>query len=118
MPGKNNEAISQLDYKEAVSTINLKIIENNHKLLDSSLCLLQDSVLICEIPEIEIIRMRSDIFYVEPDYLVNTTDQELIEIKKNINIYKEGYEQLCQEINGNVTRQTESIKKLLSPSKD
>ena len=118
MPGKNNEAISQLDYKEAVSTINLKIIENNHKLLDSSLCLLQDSVLICEIPEVEIIRMRSDIFYVEPDYLVNTTDQELIEIKKNINIYKEGYEQLCQEINDNVIRQTESIKKLLSPSKD
>ena len=71
MPGKGNDEIFQLNYNEAISMMNLKIIDNNHKILNSSLFLLEDSVLLYEVTETEIIRMRSDIFYVPPDYLVN-----------------------------------------------
>ena len=116
MPGKDNYSILKLDYNEAVNLTNTKIITKTHKLLDTSKVKLEDSALICKFPEIELMQMHSELFYIPPEFLVNPQNPDLIELNKNIEIYKNGYERLCKIINDTVTSQSESIKKLKDPS--
>ena len=116
MPGKDNYSILKLDYNEAANLINTKIITKTHKLLDTSKVKLEDSALICKFPEIELMQMHSELFYIPPEFLVNPQNPDLIELNKNIEIYKNGYERLCKIINDTVTSQSESIKKLKDPS--
>ena len=107
-----------LDYNEAVNLTNTKIITKTYKLLDTSKVKLEDSALICKFPEIELMQMHSELFYIPPEFLVNPQNPDLIELNKNIEIYKNGYERLCKIINDTVTSQSESIKKLKDPSRN
>ena len=71
MPGKN---VSELKYQDALELMESKTIKDNHTLLDSTVESIEDSTLICENPEIELIPMRTEVFYLIPDFLVNPTD--------------------------------------------
>ena len=114
MPGKN--AISELDYKDAVSLIDSKIIEKNHSILDSTVDDIEDSKLICKIPEIELFQMRTEIFYLIPDFLKNPNDPKLKGLKQDIELYKNLYENLAKKLNEFIDKASESLKNLLEPS--
>ena len=113
MPGKNEISI---EYQKAVSLMDLVIIEENHKLLDIAVNNIEESVLICENPEIELFQMRSDVFFLLPDYLNNPTDSKLIELKKDLKLYKDGYENLCQKLNDYIGNVSKSLMNLFTPS--
>ena len=113
MPGKNEISI---EYQKAVSLMDLVIIEENHKLLDIAVNNIEESVLICENPEIELFQMRSDVFFLLPDYLNNPTDSQLIELKKDLKLYKDGYENLCQKLNDYIGNVSKSLMNLFTPS--
>ena len=114
MPGKND--VSKLDYKDAISLIDSKIIEKNHSLLDSTIIDIEDSALICKIPEIELFKMRTEIFYLIPDYLKDTNDPKLMGLKKDIEFYKKSYEDLAKKLNTFIDVTSISLKNLLEPS--
>ena len=114
MPGKNE--IEELDYKKAVILMDSKIIEKNHKLLDSTVANIEDSTLFCENPEIELVPMRSQIFYLMPDFLKKQNEPRLEELKKDIELYKREYENLCKQINDIVKESSDSLKGLIDPS--
>ena len=106
MPGKN--VISELDYKDAVSLMDSKIIEKNHSILDSTVDDIEDSKLICKIPEIELFQMRTEIFYLIPDFLKN--DPKLKDLKQDIELYKNLYENLAKKLNEFVDETSEKLK--------
>ena len=114
MPGKN--VISELDYKDAVSLIDSKIIEKNHSILDSTVDDIEDSKLICKIPEIELFQMRTEIFYLIPDFLKSPNDPKLKGLKQDIELYKNLYEKLAEKLNVFIDEASESLKNLLEPS--
>lgn len=130
MPGKNE--ISDLHYNEAASLMDSEIIIKNHKILDSAVENIEDSVLICENPEIELNKMRSQVFYLIPEFLENLPNyekineivnidpktKEKIQLKGEIEKYKKDYESLCSQINKFVDTTSESLKKLYKPSNE
>ena len=113
MPGKN---VSELKYKDALVLIESATINKNHSILDSTVENIEDSTLICENPEIELIPMRSEVFYLMPDFLVKPNDPKIIELKKDIFIYKGGYESLCKSLNDFIDKISKSLQNLLDPS--
>ena len=113
MPTKN---FSELKYKDAVKLMDSSTIQTNHTLLDSTVESIEDSTLICENPEIELIPMRTKVFYLIPDFLVNPIDDKIIELKKDIFIYKGGYESLCKRLNDFIDKISKSLQNLLDPS--
>ena len=113
MPGKN---VSELKYQDALELMESKTIKDNHTLLDSTVESIEDSTLICENPEIELIPMRTEVFYLIPDFLVNPTDPKIIELKKDIYLYKGGYESLCKRLNDFIDKISKQLKSLLDPS--
>ena len=113
MPGKN---VSELKYQDALELMESKTIKDNHTLLDSTVESIEDSTLICENPEIELIPMRTEVFYLIPDFLVNPTDPKIIELKRDIYLYKGGYESLCKSLNVFIDKISIQLKNLLDPS--
>ena len=114
MSGKNN--LSELSYKNAVKLIDSSIVTENHNILESTMNDIEDSVLICENPEIELNPMRSQIFYLMPDFLIDTNDDQLLKIKKEIELYKNEYESLCNIMNEFVNKTNKSLNNLITPS--
>lgn len=98
MPGR--DAISNLEYQEAESKFSSKIIKENHKILNSAIGNLENSILICEYPELEINPMRTQVFYITPEFLESPSDdKKLKELKNQIDLYKSQFESLCQKLN-------------------
>ena len=97
MPGR--DAISNLEYQEAESKFSSKIIKENHKILNSAIGNLENSILICEYPELEINPMRTQVFYITPEFLESPSDYDLKELKNQIDLYKSQFESLCQKLN-------------------
>ena len=115
MPGTN--VISKLEYKEAESKIGSTIIKENHKILNSAVGNLEDSILICQYPELEINPMRTQVFYIPPEFLENPTDAKLKELKKNIDLYKDQYESLSKQLNDYIGNYAvKKLKSLKDPS--
>lgn len=114
MPGKNE--LSELDYKEAETLMDSLIIRNNHKILDKTIDNIEDSTLICENPEIELNKMRSEVFYIMPDFLIEPKDAQTKELKYKIKLYIENYESLCNQINKLVETTSKSLNNLYEPS--
>ena len=112
MPGKN--VISNLEYQNAEKKIGSKIIQENHKILNSAIGNLEDSILICNYPELEINPMRTQVFYIPPEFLESPSDDKLIELKKQIDLYKDQYESLCKQLNDYIGNY--AVKKLYSLS--
>jgi len=115
MPGR--DAISNLEYQEAESKFSSKIIKENHKILNSAIGNLENSILICEYPELEINPMRTQVFYITPEFLESPSNDKLKELKNQIDLYKNQFESLCHQLNdyiGNFT--LIKLKSLYGPS--
>ena len=97
MPGR--DVILNLEYQEAESKFSSKIIKENHKILNSAIGNLENSILICEYPELEINPMRTQVFYITPEFLESPSDYDLKELKNQIDLYKSQFESLCQKLN-------------------
>ena len=61
MAGDN--LIESLEYSDAKKMIQLPIIDENHKVLEDASRHMEDSVLICENPEIQLNQMRTEVFF-------------------------------------------------------
>ena len=98
MPGR--DVILNLEYQEAESKFSSKIIKENHKILNSAIGNLENSILIFEYPELEINPMRTQVFYITPEFLESPSDdKKLKELKNQIDLYKSQFESLCQKLN-------------------
>ena len=111
-----NSLISNLKYKDAEQLMDSDIIIRNHRILDVTVNYIEDSVLILEKPEIEINPMRTDIFYITPAFLMNPKEQYLIDLIKDIEEYKQSYEELSQKVNIFTNEVSDSLKELYEPS--
>ena len=115
MPGTN--VISKLEYKEAESKIGSNMVKKNHDILNSAVGNLEDSILICEYPDLEISPMRTKIFYVPPEFLDDHSDAKLNEFSILIDLYKNEYESLCTKLNDYIKNKTvKKLKSLYGPS--
>ena len=113
---EGEDLVLNLDFKKAASLMDSEIINRNHNILDSTVDCIEDSVLICENPEIELNPMRSEIFYLIPDFLTDPDEIELKNLKKEIEDYKIEFESLCRQVNDFANRTTVSLKNLYMPS--
>ena len=115
MPGTN--VISKLEYKEAESKIGSTIVKENHQILNSAIGNLQDSILICQYPELEINPMRTQIFFIPPEFLENPSDDKLKELNNQIDLYKNQYESLSKQLNDYIgSNAVNKLKSLYDPS--
>ena len=108
-----NILISNLEYKDIELLMGSEIISGNHSILDVTM---NYSVLIYENPEIEINPMRTDIFYITPAFLLNPKEQYLIDLIKDIEEYKQSYEDLCKKVNTFTMEVSYSLKELYGAS--
>ena len=114
MSKKNN--FLNISYEDAEKLIDSSLITENHTILETTVNDIEDSVLICENPEIELNPMRTQIFYIMPEFLENANDEQLIKIKKEIEFNKREYESLCNTMNDFVEKTNKSLKDLINPS--
>ena len=115
MPGTN--VISKLEYKEAESRIGSNMVKKNHDILNLAVENLEDSILISEYPDLEIIPMRTKIFYVPPEFLDDHSDAKLKEFSILIDLYKNEYESLSEKLNDYIeNKMSKKLKSLYGPS--
>ena len=105
-----------LEYKDAKNMIQLPIVDANHKVLEEASRCVEDSALLCENPEIQLNEMRTEVFFLMPDFLVDPTDKDLKFLKKNIELNKINFENLCAQLNEFVKFISTSLNNLNSPS--
>ena len=60
--------------------------------------------------------MRTEIFYLIPDFLKNPNDPKLKDLKQDIELYKNLYENLAKKLNEFIDKASESLKNLLESS--
>ena len=116
MAGEN--LIDILEYNEAKRMIDLPIIDKNHRILEDATRRVDDSVLICENPEIQLNQIRTEVFFLMPDFLVNPEDKELKYLKKMIELNINNFEKLCKNLNDFVQKISGSLNNLNKPSLD
>ena len=107
--------IKNLDYNDAAKLISSSIINQNHDLLDKTINNIEDSILICENPEIELIPIRNEIFYIRPEFLENPKEEIFIRTKNEIDLYIEDYKFICDQMNNLVDKTSESLRKIEKP---
>ena len=79
MAGEN--ILDILGYQEARRMMQMPIIDKNHRVLEDATRHVDDSVLICETPEIQLNEMRTEVFLM-PDFLEDPTDKDLKYLKE------------------------------------
>ena len=114
MAGEN--ILDILGYQEARRMMQMPIIDKNHRVLEDATRHVDDSVLICESPEIQLNEMRTEVFFLMPDFLEDPTDKDLKYLKKNIELSKLSFENLCVSLNGFVKKISLSLNKLNKPT--
>ena len=114
MAGEND--LENLQYEEAKNLIQIPIIDENHKVLEDAERFIQNSVLICEAPEIDLNPMRTEVFLIMPEFLINPENDELKLLKKNIELTKLKLEELCKKTNKFSNQIKDTLKKLNDPS--
>ena len=77
---------------------------------------INESVIICENPKVEICPMRTEIFYIPPNFLKDPTDDSLKIVKRDIEIYKENFEDLSKEANEFTEKSFKMLTNLYEPS--
>ena len=113
MAGDN--LIESLEYSDAKKMIQLPIIDENHKVLEDASRHMEDSVLICENPEIQLNQMRTEVFFFLPDFLVEPKDKNLKFLKKCIELNKKNFEDLCINFNKSIVNISSKLNKLNMP---
>ena len=114
MAGEN--ILDILGYQEARRMMQMPIIDKNHRVLEDATRHVDDSVLICETPEIQLNEMRTEVFFLMPDFLEDPTDKDLKYLKKNIELSKLSFENLCVSLNDFVKKISLSLNKLNKPT--
>ena len=116
MAGQNY--LDNLKYSEAKDLIQLPIIDENHQVLEEAERNVADSVIICERPEIELNPMRTEVFLIMPEFLNEPKDDVLRLLKKNIELTKAKFEELCKKSNKFIEEMTKTLKNLNNPSQE
>ena len=114
MAGEN--ILDILGYQEAKRMIQLPIIDENHRILEDATRCVDDSVLICENPEIQLNEMRTEVFFLMPEFLEDPTDKDLKYLKKNIELSKSSFEDLCVSLNEFIKVISISLNSLNEPT--
>ena len=108
--------VNKLAYNDARKLINLAIIDINHEVLESASRKVEDSALICENPEIQLNKIRTDIFFLRPDFLTEPQEKNHKFLKKNIELYITGFEKLAKELNEFIKNISNGLNNLNKPS--
>ena len=116
MAGDN--LLENLEYNEAKQMINIEIVDENHRILENTTRIVEDSVLICENPEIQLNQMRTEVFFLKPDFFNNPTSKNQNFLKKNIELNIQGFEKLCKDLNKFVKEISLSLNNLNKPSQE
>ena len=107
--------IDNLEYKDAKKMIQLPIIDENHRVLENASRHMEDSALICENPEIQLNQMRTEVFFLIPDFLAEPEDKNLKFLTKNIELNKKNLEDLCVNFNNFIVQISKTLNCLYSP---
>ena len=107
-PPKIKISVSDLSYEKAEKILNLPIIEQNHNLLNRSLSIINDSILICENSNFSII--NSTLNYLAPNFLNMATKTALKIVKNDLEFYKDKYEELIENINNFTLQASNSLE--------
>ena len=116
MAGDN--LIEKLSQKEAQELLKQKDLDvnKNFELLEKSADESAIASLNCDKPEIKLQRVRSGIVFVAPDFLQKPKGQKHIQQKKEINIYIQSFENICQQVNDYINKAAEALIHLKNPS--
>ena len=101
-------SVSELSYEKAEKILNLPIIEQNHNLLNRSLSIINDSIIICENSNFSII--NSTLNYMTPNFLNMATKTALKIVKNDLEFYKDKYEELIENINNFTLQASNSLE--------
>jgi len=107
-PPKIKISVSDLSYEKAEKILNLPIIEQNHNLLNRSLSIINDSILICENSNFSII--NSTLNYLAPNFLNMASKTALKIVKNDLEFYKDKYEELIENINNFTLQASNSLE--------
>ena len=100
----------------------LKLIEKidkvseNKEILEKTVKNIKLLQLTCENPEIKLQKMRSGIVFIAPDFLQNPKKQKHKQQKKEIELYIQSFDGICQQINDYVNKTFYSLINLKNPT--
>ena len=114
MPGKS--LLDQLAYDEAKEIIKLAIVDANHKILEDTTKKITDSRITLETPEIDLNQMRTEIFFIKPDFFDSPNGEKQNFLKKSIELYISSFENLCINLNKFIIEISKGLNNLNKPS--
>ena len=108
-------SISDLNFEEAESLMDSKIIEKNHFLLNQTIENINSLLIFCNDTGLEINEIEPNMSFALPDFLENPTTQTLKVVKSDVELYKKSYEDLALNMNNFTKEVSESLKNLSFP---
>ena len=109
-------SLSEMNYNDAENLMNSDIINKNHKLLNKTENRINDSVMICEEPQIDMSPMRTEIFFVPPEFIKSPKNETMKSLLIDINLYISKYKQLALNANELYEKGFKSLHNLYGPS--
>ena len=108
--------IEKLEYNEAKQIIKIPKIDENHRILENTTKKISDSLLTLETPEIELSQIRTEIFFLKPDFFKSPKNQKEKFLKANIELYIASFKKLCNEYNNFISEISKGLICLKNPS--
>ena len=108
--------IEKLEYNEAKQIIKIPKIDENHRILENTTKKISDSLLTLETPEIELSQIRTEIFFLKPDFFKSPKNQKEKFLKANIELYIASFKKLCTEYNNFISEISKGLICLKNPS--
>ena len=108
--------IEKLEYNEAKQIIKIPKIDENHLILENTTKKISDSLLTLETPEIELSQIRTEIFFLKPDFFKSPKNQKEKFLKANIELYIASFKKLCTEYNNFISEISKGLICLKNPS--
>ena len=108
--------IEKLEYNEAKQIIKIPKIDENHRILENTTKKINDSLLTLETPEIELSQIRTEIFFLKPDFFKSPKNQKEKFLKANIELYIASFKKLCTEYNNFISEISKGLISLKNPS--
>jgi len=108
--------IEKLEYNEAKQIIKIPKIDENHRILENTTKKISDSLLTLETPEIELSQIRTEIFFLKPDFFKSPKNQKEKFLKANIELYIASFKKLCTEYNNFISEISKGLISLKNPS--
>ena len=105
--------ISDLNYEDSKSVLNLAVLENNEIILNNSLNNIDNSLTVCNNPNIS--EISTTINYNPPSFLENPIKSSLKIVKTDLELYNNKYIELSEELNNLTQTSIEILKNLSYP---